>query len=203
MSFNVLRLKRELGRNAYLGLIGTGATVLRRADLGISRPDELRIRIQPSDLCPSGATVTPGSSCFHDAYLGGIDGFWRSESGNYMVAGQAVMSLIENGPPRWRSRPTARRHPASTPATTPPGAGCASPRRAASRSSGPPSTPTRGKSSTTTTSGSSCARTCTSSRPASVTARSRPGATPSTPIRSWSWTCAGISPASTSPTRSS
>src|SRR5262249_44123541 len=29
MSFNVLRLKRELSRNAYLGLIGTGATVLR------------------------------------------------------------------------------------------------------------------------------------------------------------------------------
>ena len=38
MSFNVLRLKRELSRNAYLGLIGTGATVLDRADLGLSAP---------------------------------------------------------------------------------------------------------------------------------------------------------------------
>ena len=92
MSFNVLRLKRELGRNAYLGIIGTGATVIDEQTLGYPP-------VGANSLCPSGAQVMPGSRCFHDAYLGGIDGFWRSESGNYMVAGQAVESLIENGPP--------------------------------------------------------------------------------------------------------
>jgi hypothetical protein len=92
MSFNVLRLKRELGRNAYLGIIGTGATVIDEQTSGYPP-------VGANSLCPSGAQVMPGSRCFHDAYLGGIDGFWRSESGNYMVAGQAVESLIENGPP--------------------------------------------------------------------------------------------------------
>jgi len=107
MSFNVLRLKRELGRNAYLGLIGTGATVLREQTLGYPTADPNDMMSDPmaKRLCPSGATVAGGSRCFHDAYLGGIDGFWRSESGNYMVAGQAVMSLIENGPPAGSSTP--------------------------------------------------------------------------------------------------
>jgi len=100
MSFNVLRLKRELGRNAYLGVIGTGATVLREQPLGYPTVDPNQMNDPTaSRLCPSGATIPGGSRCFHDAYLGGVDGFWRSESGNYMVAGQAVVSLIENGPP--------------------------------------------------------------------------------------------------------
>jgi len=100
MSFNVLRLKRELSRNAYIGVIGTGATVLREPTLDY--PSVLTDPTSPQSvrsLCPSGALVMTGSRCFHDAYLGGIDGFWRSESGNYMVAGQVVESLIENGPP--------------------------------------------------------------------------------------------------------
>ncbi len=99
MSFNVLRLKRELGRNASLGVIGTGATVL-----GEQPSRYPALTSDPTlQLCPSGATVTAGSRCFHDAYLSGIDGFWRSESGNYMVAGQVVESLIENGPPAGQS----------------------------------------------------------------------------------------------------
>ncbi len=101
MSFNVLRLKRELGRNAYLGVIGTGATVLREQTSGYPAVDQT----DPNSLrlCPSGATINPGARCFHDAYLGGLDGFWRSESGNYMLAGQVVESLIENGPPAGQS----------------------------------------------------------------------------------------------------
>ena len=100
-AFNVLRLKRELGRNAYLGFIATGATPL--AEPTSSYP---LVTVQPVDqtmppttqqLCPSGATASPGTRCFHDAYLGGIDGFWRSESGNYVVGGQVVESLIERG----------------------------------------------------------------------------------------------------------
>jgi hypothetical protein len=100
MSFNVLRLKRELGRNAYLGVIGTGATVLDEESASYPPVTEGSGPTATTRfLCPSGALVTPGSRCFHDAYLGGIDGFWRSESGNYMIAGQLVESLIESGPP--------------------------------------------------------------------------------------------------------
>jgi Domain of unknown function (DUF5916)/Carbohydrate family 9 binding domain-like len=98
MAFNVVRLKRELGRNAYVGVIGTGAT-------GVNEPTSGYPAIDPADpagmrLCPSGATVAQGSRCFHDAYLGGVDGFWRSESGNYVVGGQLVESLIHGGPRR-------------------------------------------------------------------------------------------------------
>ncbi len=98
MSFNVLRLKRELGRNAYLGIIGTGATAL--AESTSSYPLVTSPSGPPLALCPSGAMVAPGSRCFHDGYLGGVDGFWRSESGNYVLAGQFIESLIENGPTR-------------------------------------------------------------------------------------------------------
>jgi len=98
MAFNVLRLKRELGRNAYVGLIGTGATVLFEPTS--SYPSATSDPNAPRRLCPSGAEVDRGSRCFHDAYLGGVDGFWRSESGNYVVGGQLIESLIQGGPPR-------------------------------------------------------------------------------------------------------
>ena len=98
MAFNVLRLKRELGRNAHLGVIGTGATGLYEStssypSLNPGDPGAMR-------LCPSGTTVASGQRCFHDAYLGGVDGMWRSESGNYVIGGQLVESLIQGGPER-------------------------------------------------------------------------------------------------------
>jgi hypothetical protein len=37
---------------------------------------------------------------FHDAYVAGLDGRWRSPSGDYLLAGMALASLSENGPPR-------------------------------------------------------------------------------------------------------
>jgi hypothetical protein len=39
---------------------------------------------------------------FHDAYVGALDGRWRSPSGDYLLAGMALASLNENGPPRQR-----------------------------------------------------------------------------------------------------
>ena len=98
MAFNVLRLKRELGRNAYVGLIGTGAT-------GLWEPTDSYPLLDPANaagprLCPSGTSVVAGSRCFHDGYLAGLDGFWRSESGDYVAGGQLIESLIEGGPPR-------------------------------------------------------------------------------------------------------
>lgn len=95
MVFNVLRVKRELGRNAHLGVIGTGATGLFEPTSSYPSLDAGNLR-----LCPSGTRVAPGRRCFHDAYLGGVDGLWRSDSGNYVVGGQLVESLIEAGPER-------------------------------------------------------------------------------------------------------
>jgi hypothetical protein len=97
MVFNVLRLKRDLGRNAYLGVIGTGATVFEQT--GGYPPSDPNVPDGPQ-LCPSGTQVAAGSRCFRDAYLAGVDGFWRSEAGDYVVGGQLVASLIEGGPLR-------------------------------------------------------------------------------------------------------
>ena len=68
-AFNVLRLKRELGGAGHLGIIGTGSTTL------------------------------DDSGAFRDAYLGGLDGRWRSQSADYVVSGAFVQSYIHGGPP--------------------------------------------------------------------------------------------------------
>jgi hypothetical protein len=68
-AFNVLRLKRELGGAGHLGIIGTGSTTL------------------------------DDSGEFRDAYLGGLDGRWRSQSADYVVSGAFVQSYIHGGPP--------------------------------------------------------------------------------------------------------
>jgi hypothetical protein len=95
MAFNVLRLKRELGRNAYVGVIATGSTPLfeQTGDYPLDGSTGQR-------LCPSGVMVSPGSHCFHDAYLAGADGFWRADSGDYVLGGQLVESYIRGGPTR-------------------------------------------------------------------------------------------------------
>jgi hypothetical protein len=69
-AFNVLRLKRELGNAGHIGLIGTGSTTLDDAN------------------------------AFRDAYLGGFDGRWRSQSANYVISGALVQSYIHGGLPQ-------------------------------------------------------------------------------------------------------
>jgi hypothetical protein len=68
-AFNILRLKRELGGAGHVGIIGTGSTTL------------------------------DDSNAFRDAYLGGLDGRWRSQSADYVVSGAFVQSYIHGGPP--------------------------------------------------------------------------------------------------------
>ena len=68
-AFNVLRLKRELGNAGHIGLIGTGSTTL------------------------------VDSNEFRDAYLGGVDGRWRSQSADYVISGALVQSYIHGGLP--------------------------------------------------------------------------------------------------------
>ena len=93
-AWNVLRLKRELGGAGHIGLIGTGAS--RFEDSNGYPPDPLN----PSSLqlCPAGQIVPQGSRCFRGAYLGGVDGRWRSSSQEYMVGGAFVQSYIHGGP---------------------------------------------------------------------------------------------------------
>ena len=175
MSFNVLRLKRELGRNAYLGVIGTGATVLDEQTLGY--PPSIRADERPTvqSLCPSGAQVMPGVALLPRRLPGRHRRVLAFGVGQLhgRRAGRRVADRERAAAPT--RRPRCSTAPRSARATMLRAAGSASRRRAASRSSGPPSTPTRARSSTTTTSGSSCARTCTSSRPASAIARWTPG----------------------------
>jgi hypothetical protein len=98
-AFNVLRLKRELGSGGHLGIIGTGSSTLESdggyppvTAGGPSQPGS------PNELCPSGVSPPIGSPCFHDAYVGGVDGLWRSPSGTYVVNGAFIQSYIHGGP---------------------------------------------------------------------------------------------------------
>jgi hypothetical protein len=91
-SFNVLRLKRELGSGGHVGVIGTGSTTFEG---NTQYPSLGGTTMQ---LCPSGATPMMGSRCFHDAYVAGADLLWRSKSGAYVVNGAFIESHIRGGP---------------------------------------------------------------------------------------------------------
>ena len=82
-AFNVLRLRRDLGTNAQLGLMATGTTRFELTD--------------GSRTCPTGDVKLSGQRCFHDAYVGGVDGSWRFFDANYILAGQLAAGAILNG----------------------------------------------------------------------------------------------------------
>jgi hypothetical protein len=93
---NVARIKVAVGSGSNVGVL---ATALQRFE-----PDDYPTVMQPDggerQQCPDGATTTRGTRCFHDAYAAGLDGSWRSSSGTYAIAGQALATLIEQGPAR-------------------------------------------------------------------------------------------------------
>jgi hypothetical protein len=120
-TYKVLRVKRELSEGAYVGAMFTATNRLEDgfdyplvAGLGSSAnvsPGQTVIPGQGSngkalELCPlvdnpfTPTSLTPGSRCFHDSYVGGIDGRWRSPSGDYNATGQVIATAISNGPPR-------------------------------------------------------------------------------------------------------
>ena len=45
------------------------------------------------EVCPSGLKPLLGTRCFHDAFIGGLDGRWRSQSAEYVVARWELMML--------------------------------------------------------------------------------------------------------------
>jgi len=83
-AFNVLRLRRDVGGGAQVGFLGTATTRFENTDA--------------NTICPSGLPTTPGlPRCFRDAYVGGLDGLWRSPSGNYLASAQLVGGLVQHG----------------------------------------------------------------------------------------------------------
>ena len=88
-SFNVLRVRRELGAG-HLGLIATGT----------SRFESDTPRMGGLARCPDSSTFTTAGRCFHDAYVGGADGLLRFGGGLYSLAGELVGSRIVGGPER-------------------------------------------------------------------------------------------------------
>jgi hypothetical protein len=100
--WNALRVRRDVGDHAYVGLTATNVT---RAE---STGDYPVVSGAPAQaLCPastqaarSTTLVAPGSRCFADAYAGGADFRWRSQDGDWAAVAQAVASMLDHGPPR-------------------------------------------------------------------------------------------------------
>jgi len=107
-AFGAVRLKYDVARNAAVGLIATSATRFDPASGYPAAPSPPPAsgapppgpRTPSAQLCPGGFDVPFGSRCFHDAYVAGLDGRWRSSGGDYVVSGQAIGSAIAFGPPR-------------------------------------------------------------------------------------------------------
>jgi hypothetical protein len=98
-AYNVARVKRAVSSNGHVGALVTTTTRAEPAAAYPRAPSDPTL-LGPSSLCPSGQFVGVGQRCFHDAYVGSVDGRWRSEDGAYAVTGQVVGSLVHGGPPR-------------------------------------------------------------------------------------------------------
>jgi hypothetical protein len=94
---NVGRIKVSVGSGAKLGLL---ATALLRFEPEDSYPALTGPGGEAQQQCPDGSVVAAGARCFHDSYVAGLDGSWRSSSGTYVAAGQALVTSIQNGPDR-------------------------------------------------------------------------------------------------------
>ena len=104
-AFNVLRLKRDLGRNAHVGVLATATTHAEPTSdypplPPVATPGSLAPPRAGTALCPSGHDYAAGSRCFNNAYVGGIDWRWRSPEGDYTTGGQVVSSMLDHGPAR-------------------------------------------------------------------------------------------------------
>ncbi|HSO39573.1 MAG TPA: DUF5916 domain-containing protein [Labilithrix sp.] len=98
-SYQVVRVKHDFeGGKAHVGFLGTGVV---RAEKAGEYPTYAPGGGSPlRAICPGGEELAPGSRCTHDAYVGSIDGLWRSADGEILLSGQAIGSVIKHGPPR-------------------------------------------------------------------------------------------------------
>jgi hypothetical protein len=91
-AFHVLRARRIFSSRADVGAIVTTTT---RAEPTSDYP-AVGTGVE---LCPDGSQRPAGARCFHDAYVGGIDGHWRSVGGDYALSGQVIASVLGAGAP--------------------------------------------------------------------------------------------------------
>jgi hypothetical protein len=87
-AFNVLRVKRLVAANADVGLLATAT-------------NRFEDPIPAGGLCPA-TRLAPGPDgrCTNDAYVASVDGRWRSLSGDYAAAAQAMGTTLSGGAPR-------------------------------------------------------------------------------------------------------
>jgi hypothetical protein len=87
-AFNVLRVKRLIAANADVGLLATAT-------------NRLEPSVPAGGRCPATQTA-PGADgrCTNDAYVASVDGRWRSASGDYAAAWQAMGTALSGGPAR-------------------------------------------------------------------------------------------------------
>jgi hypothetical protein len=95
--FNVARLRLPVGSDSHVGLTATSAN---RMEEESAYPLLSDADAMPQRLCPSGDVISAGQRCFHDSYIIGMDGSWRSSEGSYVVNGQVYASAIAEGPAR-------------------------------------------------------------------------------------------------------
>jgi hypothetical protein len=115
-AYHVLRLKRDVGQNGYVGFMGTATTY---AESTGSYPLMTTDGMPAMQLCPNAreptspvrslypssqsgpfAQVRPHSRCFNNAFTGGFDWRWRSLGGAWVSSGQAVLSTLQSGADR-------------------------------------------------------------------------------------------------------
>ena len=100
-SFNVVRLKRDIGDNAHVGLMATSTTHAEAAtEYPILAPGAGSPPGRAQQLCPTGTQLGLPSRCFNDAFVGGLDWRWRAPGGDYVTGGQVVTSTLSHGPAR-------------------------------------------------------------------------------------------------------
>jgi len=90
--FNALRVKRDVGRNASIGMLATGVV---RAESAATYPGSA---VDPQQTwCPDGTSIPRGERCSFNAYVGALDARWRSDGGDYSAFAQATASRLDGG----------------------------------------------------------------------------------------------------------
>ncbi|HMI85150.1 MAG TPA: DUF5916 domain-containing protein [Polyangiaceae bacterium] len=114
----VLRLRRDIGDNGHVGVMMTATTYAEKSGDYPTVPPSAESP-DTTQLCPNAVdptnpvqsigsssrsgpslSVAPGSRCFSNAYVGGLDWRWRSSNGDWAATGQVVGSTLQGGAPR-------------------------------------------------------------------------------------------------------